>query len=412
MKKPRLRFSLRRLARLASAILPAAALLVLASADAQEPEWRLGVIDLMTAKGVDAVKGEWRYADVTVGVGAKMNDIEPKAHGTFDDSKWEVLKPETLGQPRGAGKFSWCWYRIKLTIPDKVGDKTFETGPVWFQTTVDDYGEIWVDGKCDTARGRGAVNGFNTRNRVRLSKPDPETKKARDPKPGDVFQIAILAINGPLGNPPDNKIFLRSPTGLEFFAKDAKGGGADTPPSAPAPTGKVVATLDLLKGGDVAQTKGTWRRKLVAMHTGPGKNEIEPKAHGAFNDDDWEKVEDPAVLAKGFGPPKLTMAWYRLKVAIPEKVGDVSVAGTAVWFKTTIDDYGEVWINGKIDLAEGKIGRGAISGFNQPNDVMLTDNAKPGDTFQIAVLAINSPFGNPPGNTLFFRPTTLRFIQK
>ena len=39
-------------------------------------------------------------------------------------------------------------------------------------------------------------------------------------------------------------------------------------------------------------------------------------------------------------------------------------------------------------------------------------SAKPGETIQIAVLAINSPFGNPPGNFIFFRPTVLRFLQK
>ncbi len=40
----------------------------------------------------------------------------------------------------------------------------------------------------------------------------------------------------------------------------------------------------------------------------------------------------------------------------------------------------------------------------------LTDNARPAGTFQVAVLAINGPFGNPPGNFIFFRaPTALRF---
>jgi gluconolactonase len=107
------------------------------------------------------------------------------------------------------------------------------------------------------------------------------------------------------------------------------------------------------------------------------------------------------------------MAWYRIKATLPEKVGDVDVAGSAVWFRTTVDDYAEVWVDGKIDLAFGKSGRGAISGFNTPNEVKLTDNAKPGQTIQIAVLAINSPFGNPPGNFIFFRdPTALRFYKK
>src|SRR5262245_11024273 len=78
---------------------------------------QIGKIDLMTSKGVEQVKGEWRYHEVITGVGPKKNEIEPKAHGKFDDSKWEILKPETLKQARGPGKYSWCWYRIQVTIP-------------------------------------------------------------------------------------------------------------------------------------------------------------------------------------------------------------------------------------------------------------------------------------------------------
>src|SRR5215831_7284270 len=93
---------------------------------------QIGTIDLTTTDGVAAVKGEWRYHEVTTGTGPKKNEIEPKAHGKFDDSKWEVLKPETLGKARGPGKYSWCWYRIRVTIPDTIDGKPFEGGPVWF----------------------------------------------------------------------------------------------------------------------------------------------------------------------------------------------------------------------------------------------------------------------------------------
>ena len=396
-------------------------LLLAGMSSAHAQDGLIGKIDLMTQKGAQAVNGEWRYAEVMTGVGPKKNELEPKAHGKFDDSKWEVLKPESLGQGRGPGKYSWCWYRIKVTIPDEVEGKKFAGGPVWFETTVDDYGEIWVDGAIDNGRGRGAIAGFNTKNRVRLQKTgvveDAGKKKnvKRDAKPGDVFQVAVLGINSPLGNPPGNKIFLRgSPkhfTGLEFFDAKAKNGGADTPKVEPAPKGTVVGQLDLLKKEDVALIKGTWRRHIVSFHTGEAKNEIEPKAHGKFDDSKWETVEDPAALKKPFGPGKFSMYWCRVQVTIPEQVGGKDVKGSAVWFKTTVDDYAEVWIDGKIDLAFGSSGRGAVSGFNQPNEVKLTSNAQPGQTFTIAVLAINGPFGNPPGNNIFFRNAGLRFIQ-
>lgn len=379
---------------------------------------KIGAIDLMKAAGVAAVKGEWRYAEVTTGVGEKQNEVEPKAHGEFDDSKWEVLKPESLGQARGPGGYSWCWYRTKVTIPDEVGGKKFDGGPVWIQTTVDDYGEIWVDGEIDRAfgkSGRGCVSGFNTKNRVRLQKVDKvegKKKVMRDAKPGDVFQIAVLGINSPLGNPPGNNIFLRSPTNLEFFSDDAPNGGADTPKTAPPPEGKLVGEINLMTKEGVDEVKSEWRRQLITFHAGQKKNEIEPKAHSKFDDSKWEVVTDPAVLSKPYGPGKFSMAWYRINVTLPEKVKGESIEGSTVWFKTTVDDYGEVWVNGKIDLAFGMSGRGAVSGFNTANVVKLTDNAKPGQTIQIAVLAINSPFGNPPGNFIFFRNAQIGFYRK
>lgn len=385
---------------------------VVGTAPAQEG--LIGKIDLASEAGAAAVKGQWRYHDVVTGIGEKKNEIEPKAHGKFDDSKWDVLKPETLKQARGAGKYCWCWYRIQVTIPDQVEGKPFTGGPVWFQTVVDDYGEIWVDGDIDKAfgnTGRGCVSGFNAVNRVRLQKP-LEAKKKRDTQPGDVFQIAVLGINGPIGNPPGNKIFLHKYTGLEFFAADAPGGGVNKPEVAPGPEGKEVAKLDLMSKAGVDAIKGQWRYHLLDVHTGKDKNEIEPKAHGAFDDTKWEVVA-PETLKDRRGPGKFSMAWYRTTVTIPEKVGDTPTAGTAIWFRTTVDDYAEIWVNGKIDLSYGKSGRGAIAGFNRQNEVLLTAGAKPGETIQLAVLAINSPFGNPPGNQIFFRsPTDIRFFKK
>jgi hypothetical protein len=393
--------------------------MLLPGSTAAAQEGMIGKVNLATAKGVEAVKGEWRYAEVTTGVGPMQNEIEPKAHGVFDDSKWEVLKPETLSTGRGAGGYCWCWYRIKITIPETVNGKPFTGGPVWFSTTVDDYGEVWVDGAINVKvgeTGRGEVSGFNTMNRVRLQKyfvkkttTGKGAKAARDAKPGDEFQIAVLGINGPLGNPPPNKIFLHKFTGLDFFSDDAPASGANKPAVADGPKGQEVARINLMKKEDLELVKGAWRQHAVTVHAGPKKNEIAPKAHGNFDDSKWEVVDLPPAK-KPYGPGKFSMAWYRIKVTIPEKVGGKDVAGSAVWFQTTVDDYGEVWVNGAIDLAYGKSGRGAISGFNYPNKVKLTDSAKPGQTFQLAVLAINSPFGNPPGNRIFFRePTALLF---
>ena len=71
-------------------------------------------IDLQTKEGVAAVKGEWRYHDVKIvdvegkgpdGKPNKTYNIEPRA-GTsgFDDSKWEIGRPETFKGSSFAGQ--------------------------------------------------------------------------------------------------------------------------------------------------------------------------------------------------------------------------------------------------------------------------------------------------------------------
>ncbi len=173
-------------------------------------------IDLRTQKGVDEVKGQWRYHDVKIiEVAGKNKDgstnqtysYEPKAKGPdYDDSGWEVIKPETLRNARSTGQICFSWYRIKVTLPPECEGKS-----VFFQTTVDDYGEVWVDGKLPRKPGDTGgpiVAGFNYPNRVEL----------KDPKPGKTYQIAIFGINGPISDTPTNWIFL-GPTFLELVDK-------------------------------------------------------------------------------------------------------------------------------------------------------------------------------------------------
>jgi hypothetical protein len=163
-------------------------------------------IDLTKPEQVAKVKGEWRWHDVKLVPAQNKDgdktfetyDYEPKAKGPdFDDSQWERIDPTTLGQRRSAGKICFCWYRIKVTLPEGVEGKK-----VSFVTTVDDYGEVWVDGKLPYGVGQNGgsiVAGFNAPNRVTLP----------DPKPGKTYQIAIFAINGPISVVPTNRIFLR-----------------------------------------------------------------------------------------------------------------------------------------------------------------------------------------------------------
>ncbi len=194
----------------------AAALIAALLAGSQTPVKETKKIALQTKEGVAAVKGEWKYHNVKIvevdgkdpdGQPNKTYNIEPKAFGAdFDDSKWETVDPETLRKARSTGQICFCWYRIKITIPPEAEGKS-----VFFQTTVDDYGEIWVDGKLPRTPGKGGeavVAGFNTPNRVEL----------KDPKPGKVYQIAVFAINGPISAAPSNWLFLNN-TMLEIVDK-------------------------------------------------------------------------------------------------------------------------------------------------------------------------------------------------
>lgn len=135
------------------------------------------VIDLRTAEGVAAVKGQWRYSNARIveipnkGPDGKPNTtygIEPRAQAVdFDDSGWELVDPTTLQKGRSTGRVCFCWYRIKLTIPEEARGKR-----VFFQTTVDDYGEVWVNGKLPVKVGNTGgpvVAGFNAPNRLELA---------------------------------------------------------------------------------------------------------------------------------------------------------------------------------------------------------------------------------------------------
>jgi gluconolactonase len=176
-------------------------------------------LDLSTKEGVAAVKGQWRYHDAKIvevegkapdGKPNKTYNFEPRGdHASkpeYDDSQWEVIAPETLKNRRSTGQVCFCWYRIKITIPPEAAGKA-----VFFRTTVDDYGEVWVDGKLPRTPGKSGeaiVAGFNVPNRVEL----------KDAQPGKVYQIAVFGINGPISAAPSNWIFLRD-TFLDIVEK-------------------------------------------------------------------------------------------------------------------------------------------------------------------------------------------------
>jgi gluconolactonase len=184
------------------------------------------VVDLSTREGVNQVQGAWRYSDTRIievdfvgpgpegqptGGPVKTYDYIPHAGGPgFDDSGWEIIDPDTLSQRRGKGRIGFNWYRIGITVPARIGDFDPTGSTVVFETSLDDYAEIWVDGELPRALGQSGgsvVAGWNAPNRLIVG---------RNVKPGQKIQLAVFGINGPLSNPPTNYIWMRLAR-LEFY---------------------------------------------------------------------------------------------------------------------------------------------------------------------------------------------------
>jgi gluconolactonase len=191
----------------------------------------VAIADLRTEEGARVVHAEWRFAPATVvaaenrdvgqdlrasGAPNRTLDIAPHAGAAdFDDSGWQVLAPTTLDQRRTNGKLSFAWYRLRLTIPRRIGSFDPTGATAVFEIVVDDYAEVWVDGRFPAALGQTGshvIKGFNAPNRVVL----------RNVKPDQKVTLAVFTANGPLSNPPTNFIWVRSAT-LDFYRAEDQG---------------------------------------------------------------------------------------------------------------------------------------------------------------------------------------------
>jgi gluconolactonase len=180
---------------------------------------REATIDLATREGVALVRGQWRYSDTKIvevdfngpgsdgqptGAPVRTYDYTPRAGvADFDDSAWPVVDPLDLAGRRGHGRLSFNWYRIGITIPERIGSYDPTGATVELDTSLDDYAEIWVDGELPRLQGQvggSVVGGWNAPNRLVVG---------RDVRPGQRIQLAVFGINGPISNPPTNFIWVR-----------------------------------------------------------------------------------------------------------------------------------------------------------------------------------------------------------
>ena len=95
----------------------------------------------------------------------------------------------------------------------------------------------------------------------------------------------------------------------------------------------------------------------------------------------------------------------------PKNVGNFAVSGATVIFEIVVDDYAEVWVDGKLPFVLGQRGGSVPYGFNAPNRIIVARDAKPGQHIRIAVFAINGPISTSPDNFIWVRSATLDFYK-
>ena len=100
-----------------------------------------------------------------------------------------------------------------------------------------------------------------------------------------------------------------------------------------------------------------------------------------------------------------------INVTVPEKVASFDTRGSTVVFEIVVDDYAEIWVNGKAPFVLGQNGGSVAAGWNAPNRVVLTKNAQPGQKIQIAVFGINGPVSTHPDTYIWVRSATLDFYR-
>ncbi|MFT3678916.1 MAG: SMP-30/gluconolactonase/LRE family protein [Ferruginibacter sp.] len=159
---------------------------------------------------------------------------------------------------------------------------------------------------------------------------------------------------------------------------------------------------------------------------GPGKNgdqlflyptgtpvkthQLHPQAGSAGFDAAFKEIL-PAQLEERQGTGLLSFAWYKTELVIPVNIGKLNTTGTTAVFEIVMDDYSEIWVNGKQLQGFGQTGNGVIAGYNTRNRVILSNNIKPGDKFSIAILGINGTIGKLPDNYIWIRNAVVDFYK-
>jgi hypothetical protein len=159
-------------------------------------------LDLNKAADRQKVQGEWRVGQGLVpgepneGLTAQLLS-SPARQADYDDSAWQVCINIRQSLSKG---FTFAWYRIAVELPERVNGVPVAGCRLFFETSADNYGEVWTDGHID--RSAGTIVGLNAPHRVEVS---------NSAVPGTRHIIACLVANGPLAEPRGG-VFLRYAT--------------------------------------------------------------------------------------------------------------------------------------------------------------------------------------------------------
>ena len=219
-------------------------------------------------------------------------------------------------------------------------------------------------------------------------------------------------------------LFARAALALILIAiATAASAQAPPPTTAPqvAPTLVPAATVNLMTAEGAAALGAQWRTMEAKIVEGPALNgakpgyktsyDISPHAgESGFDNSSWPTLE-PKGLGDRLGGGKVSFIWYRTNLTIPEKIGSFDPKDAKAVLTAYVDDYAEVWVNGEVRRRAGITSPATIQGFNIPNRVVLADNVKPGDKFQIAIFGINGPISVAPSNFVFFRQASVEFYK-
>lgn len=156
-------------------------------------------LDLNKAEDRRKVKGQWRVGQGLVpgepneGLTSRLLATPPRL-ADYDDSGWDVCPNVRKSLSSG---FTFAWYRMAVELPARLDGVEVAGSRVFFETSADNYAEVWVDGQID--RNKGAIVGLNAPHRVEVS---------GSAAPGTKHVIACLVANGPLAEPRGG-VFLR-----------------------------------------------------------------------------------------------------------------------------------------------------------------------------------------------------------